>query len=300
MIDTAQEGYVLNIQNYSVHDGAGIRTVVFLKGCPLRCDWCSNPESQRLRPELAYDMDKCLTPSACGWCLKSCPETRIVEIGGLLAMDCDTCSDAPPCAEACPGGALTVYGRSMSVEEVLREVEKDGAFYARSGGGMTLSGGEAMFQPDFALALLREARRRRIDTAMETCGHCGTDDLLEACALLDCLIFDIKSLSSERHRRGTGFGNELILENFESVCRACPDLRIHVRTPVIPGFNDTEEDIRAIAQHLPRRDRLTFELLPYHRMGQPKYRFLKRPFPMGDARLDPSIVPRLKALAAVR
>ncbi len=300
MNDSAQKGYIFNIQNYSVHDGAGIRTMVFLKGCPLRCEWCSNPESQHLKPELAYNMAKCLTPSVCGRCLLSCPDTRIIEIGGLLAIDCDTCMDNPPCAASCPSGALNVYGRSMSVDDVLEEVEADGAFYARSGGGMTLSGGEAMFQPEFALALLREAKRRRINTVMETCGHCGADDLLEACGLLDSLIYDIKSLSSERHRKGTGFGNELILENFKRVCSAYPALRIHVRTPVIPGFNDTEEDIRAIAQYLPRRDRLTYELLPYHRMGQPKYQFLKRPFPMGNASLDPSIFPRLKALAAVR
>ena len=300
MSDTDRKGYVFNIQKYSVHDGAGIRTMVFLKGCPLRCAWCSNPESQHLKPELAYDMAKCLTPAVCGRCLGTCPDSRIVEIEGLLAMDCQTCRENPPCAAGCPSGALNVYGRSMDVDEVLKTVEQDDAFYARSGGGMTLSGGEAMFQPEFTLALLREARRRRINTVMETCGHCSPEHLLEACSLLDGLIYDIKSLSTEQHRKGTGFGNEVILENFEKVCRSFPGLRIQVRTPVIPGFNDTPDDIRAIAAYLPKRDRLTYELLPYHRMGQPKYRFLKRPFPMGNAALDPSIMPGLKAIAAVR
>lgn len=303
MNDKDRRGYVFNIQKYSVHDGAGIRTMVFLKGCPLKCAWCSNPESQHLRPELAYNMTKCLTPAVCGRCLGNCPDSRIVEIEGLLDLDCVDCAicrENPSCAEGCPSGALNVYGRSVDVDEVLRTVEQDGAFYARSGGGMTLSGGEAMFQPEFALALLREAKRRRINTVMETCGHCSPDDLIEACGLLDTLIYDIKSMSTEKHRSGTGVGNELILENFEQVCRACPDLRILVRTPVIPGFNDTQDDIRAIVAFLPKRDRLTYELLPYHRMGQPKYQFLKRPFPMGNANLDPSIMPLLKAIAAVR
>ena len=300
MNDSDQKGYVFNIQKYTVHDGHGIRTMVFLKGCPLRCAWCSNPESQHLKPELAYDEAKCLGGSDCRRCITNCPTSRIVEVEGLLSIDCDICDPTPNCAAGCPTGALSVYGRLVSVGEVLDEVEQDGVFYARSGGGMTVSGGEAMFQPEFALALLRDARRRRINTVLETCGHCSESALLEACGLVDGLIFDIKSMSAERHRQGTGAGNELILRNFGNVCRAFPDLPITVRTPVIPGFNDSEEDIRAIADFLPKRARLTYELLPYHRLGQPKYRFLSRPFPMGDAKLDPSVMSGLRAVAAAR
>jgi len=300
MHDREMTGIVFNMQKYSVHDGAGIRTMVFLKGCPLRCAWCSNPESQRLQPERGYNRYTCLSPSVCGHCIPACPAGCIFEIEDLLAIDHQHCTGCLRCADACPTKAMCVYGQRLDVDGVLEAVEQDAVFYARSGGGMTLSGGEAMYQPDFTVALLREARRRHINTVMETCGHCDGDALVEACRHIDGLLFDIKHLSTERHRQGTGVGNERILANFLRICAEFPALPITARTPVVPGFNDNEDDIRAIARFLPKRANLVHELLPYHRMGQPKYEFLGRAFPMGGAQLEENIMPRLQEVALAR
>lgn len=296
MSDSQATGIVFNVQKFSVHDGKGIRTLVFLKGCPLRCRWCSNPESQRLQPERAFNPTRCLTAEVCGRCAAACPSGAIVVVNGMLCNDRSKCRECFQCVEACPSGAQSLYGESMTVDQVLRRVEEDGVFYHRSGGGLTLSGGEAMLQPDFVLALLREARVRRIDTTMETCGHYAYEHLVEACRHLNALIFDIKHLSSEKHKTFTGVGNEVILKNFRRVCEEFPDLPILARTPVIPGFNDTEEEITAIRDFIPRRGRVRYELLPYHRMGQPKYEYIGRRYDMQGVVLDEALMARLQSL----
>lgn len=290
-------GIVFSIQKYSVHDGDGIRTIVFLKGCPLRCSWCSNPESHRFEQELAYNPRNCLGVKSCGWCVTVCPNGAIKDMAGMPALDRGMCTGCLRCAETCPSGALSVYGEQKSVDEVLRRVEEDGQFYARSGGGMTLSGGEAMAQAEFVLELLGKARNRRINTAMETCGHCMWEPLSKVCSQLNSLIFDIKCLSTAKHKKFTGVGNELILQNFKRVCASFPDLPILTRTPVVPGFNDTEQDIREILNFLPRQDNISYELLPYHRMGQPKYEYLGRPFGMEGLVLDKDWFNQLKVMA---
>lgn len=297
MLDKDQTGIVFNMQKFSVHDGKGIRTLVFLKGCPLRCRWCSNPESQRTRPERAFNPTRCLTAEVCGRCAAACPSGAIVVVNGMLCNDRSKCAECFQCVDACPSGAQSLYGETLSVDDVLRRVEEDGVFYHRSGGGLTLSGGEAMMQPAFALALLREAHVRRINTVMETCGQYVWEHLEEACRNLNSLIFDIKHISSEKHRAFTGAGNETILGNFRRVCEIFPELPILVRTPVIPGFNDTEEEITAIRNFIPRRANLRYELLPYHRMGQPKYAYLGRDYAMKGAVLPDGLMARLKTLA---
>ena len=171
MLDRQQTGIVFNVQKFSVHDGEGIRTLVFLKGCPLHCPWCSNPESQRREPERAYNPTRCLTAAVCGRCAKACPTGAVSIVGGLVCFDRSKCTGCNACVRACPSGAQTVYGETQSVDQILSRVEEDGVFYTRSGGGLTLSGGEALAQPDFALALLREAKKRHIHTTIETCGH---------------------------------------------------------------------------------------------------------------------------------
>jgi len=294
---SANEGIVFNIQNFSVHDGSGIRTIVFLKGCPLRCAWCSNPESQLLKPQLAFNPMKCLTTEKCTRCIDNCPQGAISPSEDhLIVMDPSKCVQCHTCAGHCAANALNVYGKSMTVSAVLDEVEKEAAFYARSGGGMTLSGGEAMSQPEFSLALLKEAKRRRIKTAMESCAYARYDDLKAACHYLDELIMDIKAFDDEKHKKGTGISNQRILENIKCVVDEFPNLPILIRTPVIPEFNDTEEEIRSIVDFIPVRPNITYELLPYHRMGQPKYAYLGMEFPYQDKALADGVMDRLRLI----
>ncbi len=294
MLDEKQTGIVFNIQKFSVHDGQGIRTMVFLKGCPLRCPWCSNPESQHREPERAYNPTRCLTANVCGRCIEACPSGALRVIEELICFDRRRCILCGLCVSACPTGAQSVYGQLRSVGDILDQVEKDDVFYNRSDGGMTLSGGEPLAQADFALALLREARRRQIHTTIETCGHCPTELLDRACRHLDALIFDIKSLDSEKHKRFVGVGNELILRNIEHVWTHFPLLPVLIRTPVVPGFNDTAEEILNIRKMLPQRTNVCFEPLTYHRMGQPKYAYLGRDYPLEGIHPDEGFMKRLR------
>lgn len=300
-------GLVFNIQKYSVHDGPGIRTLVFFKGCPLRCRWCSNPESQALRVELGYNADKCL---GCSACARACGRGALSLTPHGVVLDKTICplgegrreeggasGGRPPCVRACPAQALNVYGVWRTVDDVLAEVEADNVFYARSGGGLTLSGGEALAQPGFALALLREAKKRRIHRALETCSLVPREVLLEACNLLNYVLMDVKCLDADKHKAFTGVGNERILSNIRAVRKACPQLPMHIRTPVIPGFNDTPDDIRGIAAFARDIGATRCELLPYHRMGEQKYRFLGLDYPMGEASLDETAFARLQAMA---
>ncbi len=295
------QGLVFNIQRYSVHDGPGIRTIIFLKGCPLACRWCSNPESQSGTPELAFNVNKCIGEADCGLCRQACPQQAVRSVAdGKIALDREHCSGCFRCADACPAKALTIFGRLMTVDEVLKAAETDGVFYGRSGGGITLSGGEPLAQGAFSVALLKEARRRRMNTAMETCGMGDWAVLAEAAKHLNTIIFDIKTINARKHKEYTGVGNETILANFTRLCAECPELPKLVRTPVIPGFNDSEEDIAAIAGFLTGKANVNYELLAYHRMGQPKYGYLDRNYPLGDVKLDADRFESLQRLAKVR
>ena len=293
--DRKKKGLVFNIQKYSVHDGPGIRTIVFLKGCPLSCNWCSNPESQRREPELAFNPGRCLTFSKCTRCLQACLRGAIIrEADDSLRIDRALCDGCPKnCAQACPSQGLIVYGEERSVDDVLRVVEQDAAFYTRSSGGMTLSGGEPLLQADFALALLREARRRRIKTAVETCGMVPWKTLEAAAPYLNYVLYDIKHMDGAVHEAHTGRSNEVILENFRRLAELHPDKPILVRTPVIPGFNDSEDAVSAIAGFIRPYPNVRYEMLPYHRLGTQKYHFLDRVPPMDDVTLDKSVMPRL-------
>lgn len=291
------KGIVFNIQKYSVHDGPGIRTVVFLKGCPLVCQWCSNPESQAFTPELAYNRNKCITVSECLRCGEIC------SVGALtrghddkIDVNWQTCNDCLACTDVCPAGALITYGEERDVKSVIDEVEQDATFYARSGGGLTLGGGEPLAQPEFALALLQEAKRRYIKTAIETCGHVSQSVILEACKYINTIMFDIKSMDAEKHRQFTGQDNVRILENFKAVCESYPKLPIRVRTPIIPGFNDTEEDIQAIVDCIEGMN-VEYEVLPYHRLGTQKYLNTGREYMLGDVSLDNDHFLKLRDIA---
>jgi len=277
-------GLVFNIQKFSLHDGAGIRTLVFLKGCPLTCDWCSNPEGQSYSPELAYNADKCIGEAECERCARVCAAGAIrMGDGGKAEIDRRLCNDCGDCVEACPSKALELFGTYMNIDDIIRVVEEDGGFYARSGGGLTLSGGEPLSQPRFVERLLETARRRGIDTALETTGFCNWKDLESVCGHINQIFFDIKSLDSEKHRNGAGVDNALILENFRKLRKGFPELNIIVRTPVIPRFNDSPEDIKAIADFISEvGGSCEYELLPYHGFGEPRYRQLGKAYPLSD------------------
>lgn len=299
--DRKTTGFVFNIQKYSVHDGPGIRTIAFLKGCHLRCRWCSNPESQELKPSLAVNNNRCIGTDKCHYCMDACPKNALYsKEGNQIAVHRELCHDCEDlvCAAACPAQGLNIYGKPMTVDEVLKIVSQDAPFYSRSGGGMTLSGGEPFMQSHFSLALLREARARYIRTAVETCGMCEQDVLLEGAKYLNYVLFDIKSMDSDKHKEMTGLPNKQIHSNLLALCREFPDMPIIVRTPVIPGFNDTGEAIKAIAEFIePLGDHVEYEMLAYHRLGTQKYQFLDRPMLMGDVQLNPRRFAALQMVA---
>ncbi|MBR6625470.1 MAG: glycyl-radical enzyme activating protein [Mailhella sp.] len=296
--DRKVTGIVFNIQKYSVHDGPGIRTIVFTKGCPLSCRWCSNPESQLLKPQMAFNATRCIGTDKCHYCMPACPYQAITTEGNSLNIDCTHCNECETlaCSKACPAGSIITYGQTRTVEDVLNAVAQDAIFYTRSGGGMTISGGEPLFQKEFAIALLREARRRRIKTAIETCGCYEWERLEEAAPYLNYVLYDVKHTDTEKHKCATGVGNELILSNLKKLLETFPELPVQVRTPVIPGFNDDEETARSIGKLLKGYANVTYEALPYHRLGTQKYAFLGREYPMGEVSLPAGVAERVQAI----
>lgn len=289
--------YVFNIQHYSLHDGPGIRTIVFLKGCPMHCRWCCNPESQKYHPEISYVENKCIGNEQCNFCQRVCPSMAVSFAEDHRAViDRSACIDCLKCQSVCPSRAIKTEGKKYSVKELADLVEKDAVFYSHGNGGLTVSGGEPLTHREFLVSLLKEARRRRIHTAIETCGQAPYEALYGAAAYLDMIHYDIKSMNSRKHKEYTGFGNEQILSNFERLCRDYPDLPKIVRTPVIPGFNDTENDIKEILSFLQGRPNVTYEPLPYHSFGKGKYKALGRPYEMGDAVLSDPVFLRILAL----
>ena len=283
----SEKAYVFNIQHYSLHDGPGIRTNIFLKGCPLRCKWCSNPESQKLKPEIFYNNKKCIDKNQCGYCIRNCEYNAIsFDKEDKAIINRGKCVNCLKCSNVCPTKAISTQGKIMTIKEILDIVEKDSVFYSRSTGGLTISGGEPLMQGDFTINLLKEAKKRRINTAMESCGYADYS-ILKACAEnLDMILFDIKSLNDEKHKEYTGVSNELIIENFNKLCIDFPKLNKCVRTPIIPHFNDNEEDEKLIKRLLENKENVTYELLPYHKFGIGKYESLGRKYLMGDCILD--------------
>jgi pyruvate formate lyase activating enzyme len=290
------KGLIFNIQKFSLHDGPGIRTVVFLKGCPLSCMWCSNPEGRGRSPELIFSQERCIGPQGCDLCMSVCLE-KVIESdeSGRVCIDRNRCDGCGDCAFVCPSQALQISGQWVRVDDVLRVVEEDDAFYARSGGGLTVSGGEPLSQGAFVLALLQAARERGIDTAIETSGLCNWNTLREVAPLANRIFFDIKCLDSQKHERVTGVSNEKILDNFKRLRAALPELDVVVRTPVIPGVNDSEGEIQAIATFVRKAGPgCRYELLPYHGFGEPKYTKLGKHYRLSH--LQPPTATRMGVL----
>lgn len=291
-----RNAYIFNIQRYSLHDGPGIRTTVFLKGCPMRCIWCCNPESMKSEPEISYVSNKCIGFAACGFCVRSCPAGAITcSNENKAVIDRSKCQSCLKCADVCPSKAIRAEGSMYSVEEILGIVERDSIFYG-NGGGLTVSGGEPLMHKRFLVELLKEAKRRRIHTAIETCGFADYEALSEAAGYLDLILFDIKSMDNGKHFEYTGCGVERILENFSRLCEDFPNLPKIVRTPVIPGFNDTVDDIRPILAFLKDKPNVTYQPLPYHRFGEGKYKALGREYKMGRQKLAPDIMKKIEAM----
>lgn len=263
------KGIVFNIQRFSTHDGPGIRTTVFLKGCPLRCFWCQNPESQSIKPTLMINDSAC---TGCGRCIEKCSVggNRIWE-DGLVRVDRSLCTACGRCTEACFNDARFISGEEMEVAEVMDVVLRDKAMYSNSGGGMTLSGGEVTVQPEFSRQLLKMAKEEGIHTAIETCGFVKWDVLESLLEYADYVMYDIKSVFPDKHKEGTGVDNALILENAKKTAEFRPCL---FRMPLIPGFNDAPEDVRALAKYVKEELGLTanhIELLAYNNLGEEKY-----------------------------
>lgn len=279
MVLSMIKGIIVNIERFAVHDGPGIRTVIFMKGCPLRCQWCSTPESQTTSLEMGYFVNKCLR---CAKCAEVCPLKAItVSSSGEILTDRLLCDDCGKCVEVCTTGARKMVGREMTVEQIVAEVEKDSIFYWNSGGGITLSGGEPTMQPKFSLEILRACKERGIHTAMETCGYVEWDILDEMLKYLDLVYFDIKHVLSEEHERLTGKRNGLILENCRKIVANYPDVELIIRIPVIPGHNDSDENIENTAKFVHRLEKaVRLELLPYHNFGVHMYRVLLRAYPL--------------------
>ncbi len=293
MITTRDTGIIFNMQAYSVHDGPGIRTLVFLKGCPLSCAWCCNPESQSLKLELGYNKSKCLL---CARCVTACLNKALEITSEGISIDREKCVQCGACTKICPSKAVIMYGSSMTAKEVLDKVEQDSAFYARSGGGMTLSGGEVFSQFEFLMSLLKEAEKRAIHTAIETCGFVKEENLLKAAELLDYLLYDIKHTDSEKHKEGTGQDCTIIMNNIRKVREKFPSLPVHIRTPIIPNFNDSVEVVESIAKFAKEIGAKKYELLAYHKMGEQKYGYLNREYKMPDDKLEPEYFDKLKSV----
>jgi pyruvate formate lyase activating enzyme len=325
--DAGPTGTIYDIQGFSVQDGPGIRTTVFLKGCPLRCPWCHSPESQRFDIQLSWQSRKCIGTRECGLCLTVCPRgalrpapvpeaasdgtdrtdgmpaqgpAALVTAGdGVFAAECpvapvdagvrlievdwDRCDDCGLCAEHCPAGALSMWGKSYTVSEVVTRVLRDRPFFEKSGGGVTISGGEPFSQPRFTLALLQALKQEGLHTALDTTGFASWGVLERALPFVDLFLLDLKNMDSGLHKAVVGVHNERILDNARRLAAAGASMQI--RVPVIPRFNDSGSDMRALGAFVAGLgDAVTLvQLLPYHAMGVPKWERIKHDGPVLEA-----------------
>jgi pyruvate formate lyase activating enzyme len=262
-------GTVFNIQRYSIHDGPGIRTTVFLKGCPLSCWWCQNPESQLSGQEMIFWGDRCI---GCGACSTICPSGAIQIKNGIPVTEKGKCILCGKCIEKCPALAREMIGEKLTTEEVVKEIEKDLIFYEESGGGVTFSGGEPLGQSEFLVELLNGCREKKIHTAVDTSGYISWEILNKISLKVDLFLYDLKLMDNERHKKYTGVSNEIILENLKKLSSVHNN--IFIRFPVIPGINDDYQNIRKIGEFLSSLEITQVNLLSYHYIGKDKYRRL--------------------------
>lgn len=275
---TIYSGTVFNIQKFSINDGPGIRTTVFLKGCPLNCLWCHNPESKSVKTELFYNYEKC---TGCGRCAKACINKCHIFEDAKHIFNRENCTACGKCSEECFTGALESVGYMQTVSEVIYEVMKDKDFYENSGGGITISGGEPMLQFDFTYELLKKAKENGLHTCMETCGFAKEEEYKKIASFVDIFLFDYKETDSIKHKEYTGVSNELILKNLKIL----DDLgcKIILRCPIIPTFNDRPEHLTGIAEIANNlKNILEINIEPYHPLGSSKAEFLGKSYPLKE------------------
>lgn len=284
---------IFNIQKCSIHDGHGLRTLVFFKGCPLRCLWCANPESQSYEPEIMESQQKCI---GCGACVRTCSEGAVSMQEDGLRIDRSKCVKCFMCAEVCYAGAKYKIGSEYTTEELFREIEKDRVFYEMKGGGVTFSGGEPLMHPEELTAIAQMCAERGIDVGIESCGVGSYEAFKSALPYINSAFMDIKHINSATHKKLTGAGNEVILENIKKIAEY--GIPVTIRTPVIPGLNDDEENIGGIAEFLCGIDQIKeYELLPYHQFGINKYRALGRKYLLED--VEPPADEKMRALTGL-
>ena len=282
-----RKAFIFNKQKYNMYDGPGVRTMVFFKGCPLRCKWCANPEGLLRKYQIMFTAANCV---GCRACVPVCPQGihSFNESGEHIVnhdIDCIGCGE---CVKACYYAALKVAGEQETIENLFDYVEEDRAFYDQSGGGVTLGGGEATAQPEAALSLLQVCKREGINTAIETCGYAQKETIMKLAEFVDLFLFDIKNINSEKHQELTGVRNEVILENLKELLEHRYNVKI--RMPMLKGLNDSKEEIQGVIEFLmPYKDAKNFkgiDLLPYHKLGVNKYNQLGMEYPIQE---DPSL-----------
>ena len=292
-----RKALIFNTQKYNVYDGPGIRTLIFFKGCPLRCKWCANPEGLERKVQVMYKRDVCVD---CGKCVNACPvgihqiskeELRHVVDRSLQCIGCRKCSDV------CPSRALEIMGEEKTISELLEIVKEDEMFYQTSGGGVTLGGGEVTAQPEAAISLLQACKMNGINTAIETCGYTKKEDILRIAEFVDLFLFDLKQFAPEDHAKWTGVRNERILDNLQELLHRRYNVKI--RMPLLKGVNDGQEEIENVINFLmPYKDYKNFQgidLLPYHKMGVAKYKQLDMEYPIeGDPSLSAEDLDRIE------
>jgi pyruvate formate lyase activating enzyme len=265
-------GRIVNIQKYSVHDGPGIRDLVFMKGCPLKCIWCSNPETQSCDLQIAFNTTKCIGAEACGDCVKVCTEgVMSVDNDNNIVVNRSKCVSCYKCVEICCSKALHIFGSDMSIDEIFRKTQNQAGTW-RSNGGVTVSGGEPLMQADFVAALLKKYKSVGVHTTIETTGYAPWEKLQQVAEWCNLIYYDIKIMDAQKHKKYTGVDNSIILKNIKKLTEKFSEVDIIVRTPVVPGVNDQEEDIMEIVKYLNALPNLkNYELLPYHGYGSSKY-----------------------------